>query len=97
MVMPKSYDLLVEKLMHKVTQMTEQETAEEIAKTTEGVFAPQTNASNNLPDVPLSCPSVFSVNPPTEQNAVSGGYMTTTGRLLKGKPGRKKGWRKVKA
>lgn len=41
MVMPLWYDKLVEAKMHKVTQLSEAETAKEIAEVTEGVFIEQ--------------------------------------------------------
>ena len=41
--------------MHKVTQMTEEETAQEVAKTTEGVFKPDTTQ----PTIILGEPGVY--------------------------------------
>jgi hypothetical protein len=129
MVMPKSYDDLLARLMaerenktphttvaiipkalfpeesvHKHTIMTESETAQEVAKTTEGVFetkgrrtvnysiAADGNTVNMVVSPGLHPGQSDSAQLPHE--IAPTGYMTTTGRLLKGKPGRKKGWRK---
>lgn len=50
MVMPAWYDKLVEAKMHKVTQLSEAETAKEIADITEGVFSSTTDTGPAIPN-----------------------------------------------
>jgi hypothetical protein len=124
MVMPKSYDLLVEKLMHKTTTLTPEECQAEVAEITEGVFKGEKGefvANIGLLRVPHTVKYEISEDgnsvkmevphtditgmpgtlQPGESMTVTGipeqlipGYISKSGRVMKSKPGRKKGWRK---
>lgn len=82
MVMPAWYDKLVEAKMHKVTQLSEAETAKEIAEVTEGVFA-EREEGNKWPEIKMNLVNHI------EQTPEVVGYVTKSGRVYKSKPGRK--------
>ena len=85
-----SYDALVEKHLHSHKQMTEEETKaerEEILGGAKSSFSDDVATINDQPIV--RCEPI--VEKLQAGVPISGGYITKSGRVMKGKPGRKLG------